>query len=188
MEAFLVSTAVVAVSEIGDKTQLLALILVSRFRKPIPIILGILFATLANHLVAGLLGDWIRASLSPSVLRWMLGILFIAIALWALKPDKANNDESTMSQYGVFVVTLISFFLAEIGDKTQIATVVLAAKYGALIPVVAGTTFGMLLADVPVVILGKLAAKKIPFKAIRFVAAGIFLILGLFALSGFQIG
>ena len=184
MEAFLVSIGVVAVSEIGDKTQLLALLLAARFRKPVPIILGILCATLANHALAGLLGEWVRASVSPTVLRWALGISFIAIAIWTLKPDKFDGEEKDMPRYGVFAATLISFFLAEIGDKTQIATVMLAAEYGALIPVVTGTTLGMLLADVPVVIAGKLASRKFPFKAVRFVAAGIFLLLGVIAMAG----
>ncbi len=188
MEAFLVSTLVVAIGEIGDKTQLLALLLAARFRKPMPIILGILVATLANHGLAGLLGNWVSANLAPDTLRWGLGISFLAIAAWALKPDKIDEEPSTLGHYGVFFVTLIAFFLAEIGDKTQLATIALAAKYQALPAVVAGTTLGMMLADVPAVFLAQIASPKIPFKAIRYIAAALFAALGVAALAGFSFG
>ena len=187
MEAFLVSTLVVAIGEIGDKTQLLALLLAARFRKPMPIILGILVATLANHGLAGLLGAWVSANLAPDTLRWGLGISFLAIAAWALKPDKIDEEPSTLGHYGVFFVTLIAFFLAEIGDKTQLATIALAAKYQALPAVVAGTTLGMMLADVPAVFLAQVASPKIPFKAIRYIAAALFAALGIAALAGFNL-
>ena len=188
MDAFFVSTLVVAVGEIGDKTQLLALVLAARFRKPVPIILGILFATLLNHGLAGVVGGMIRDALSPETLRWILGLSFIAIALWALKPDTLDDEPSNHTAYGIFALTFVTFFLAEIGDKTQLATVALAAKYTSLPMVVAGTTLGMLIADVPAVFLGEKAAPKLPMKAIRMVAAGLFALMGLAVLLGFSIG
>lgn len=184
MEAFLVSTAVVAIGEIGDKTQLLALLLAARFQRPIPIIFGILFATLANHGLAGLLGGWIRHAVNPDYLRWGLGASFLAVGLWALKPDEMDDDPQPVGHYGVFAITLVTFFLAEIGDKTQLATVMLAAKYPSLLLVVAGTTLGMMIADVPAVFLGKMSADKIPFKLIRYIAATIFAALGVATLAG----
>jgi putative Ca2+/H+ antiporter (TMEM165/GDT1 family) len=188
LEAFFVSALIVAIGEIGDKTQLLALLLSARFRRPIPIILGILAATLVNHALAGLLGEWIRSAAGPDALRWGLGISFLAIAAWALVPDKLEEKEAQpLSRYGVFAVTLIAFFLAEIGDKTQLATVALAARFDSLIAVVAGTTAGMLIADVPAVFLANKAAVKIPFKAIRYIAAALFAAMGIAALAGFQI-
>lgn len=187
MEAFLVSTAVVAIGEIGDKTQLLALILAARFKRPLPIVLGIFVATLANHTLAGLLGEWIRQAVSPDYLRWGLGVSFLAVALWALKPDEMVDDPKPIGRYGVFFVTLATFFLAEIGDKTQLATVMLAAKFPSLLAVVAGTTFGMLLADVPAVFLGKIASDRIPFKAVRIVAATLFAMLGIATLAGLEL-
>ncbi|MEO8101802.1 MAG: TMEM165/GDT1 family protein [Betaproteobacteria bacterium] len=188
MDAFLVSTLVVAVGEIGDKTQLLALLLAARFRRPLPIILGILFATVLNHGLAGMLGELIRASLSPELLRWLLGLSFIGIALWALKPDTLDSEPTTQSTFGVFALTFVTFFLAEIGDKTQLATVALAARYPDLIQVVAGTTLGMLIADVPAVILGEKAAPKLPLKLIRTVAAIMFAVLGVVVLLGVSFG
>jgi putative Ca2+/H+ antiporter (TMEM165/GDT1 family) len=188
MEAFFVSTLVVAIGEIGDKTQLLALLLAARFRKPVPIVLGILVATLANHGIAALVGTWVSANLSADTLRWGLGISFLAIAAWALKPDTLDEKPDTLGKYGVFLVTLVAFFLAEIGDKTQIATVALAAKYQALPAVVAGTTLGMLIADVPAVFIAQVASPKIPFKAIRYIAAALFAALGVAALAGFGLG
>ncbi len=182
MEAFLVSTAVVALGEIGDKTQLLALVLAARFRRPWPIVAGILVATLANHALAGLVGNWVRSVLPPDVLRWLLAASFLVVAAWALKPDTLDDDRAPVSHAGVFVVTLIAFFLAEMGDKTQVATVMLAAKFPSLAAVVIGTTLGMLIANVPVVFAGKLASDKIPFKAIRIVAAAIFAGIGLWVL------
>lgn len=188
MESFVVSTAVVAIGEIGDKTQLLALMLAARFKRPIPIVLGILAATLANHTLAGLAGEWVRQSVNPEYLRWGLGASFLAIAMWALKPDKIEEEMAPVGRCGVFLITLSTFFIAEIGDKTQLATVMLAAKFPSLIAVVAGTTCGMLIADVPAVFLGAMASLKIPFKAVRFVAALMFAALGMITLLGFQYG
>jgi len=185
MQAFLISLGVVAVGEIGDKTQLLALLLAARFQKPVPIILGILVATLANHALAGALGAWVRGAVDPAYLRWGLGLMFLAVAAWALVPDTIDEDEAkTTGKYGVFVVTTVAFFLAEIGDKTQVATAMLAARFDDLVAVVAGTTAGMLLIDAPTVWLGKAAAPRLPLKLIRYVAAAIFAALGLAALLG----
>lgn len=186
MEAFLVSTLAVAFAEIGDKTQLLSLLLATRFRKPTPIVLGILLATIANHALAALAGEWVRAALSPGQLRWILGIGFVAIAAWTLKPDKLDDSEMARGGYGVFLVTLIAFFIAEIGDKTQVATIALAAKYGSLVAVVLGTTAGMLFVNAPVVYLGNRFAPRIPLKAVRMVAAGVFLAIGIAVLLGLQ--
>lgn len=186
MEAFLVSTLAVAVGEIGDKTQLLALLLAARYKKPLPIILGILFATLANHALAGLLGHWVVSHVSADLLRWALGGSFLAIAAWTLKPDEMSDEGLVEGRYGVFLLTCVTFFLAEIGDKTQLATVALAAKYSDLTLVVAGTTLGMLIADVPAVFLGKLAAPNFPFKLVRWLAAALFATLGLLVL--FNVG
>jgi len=183
LEAFLVSTGVVALGEIGDKTQLLALMLAARFRRPWPVLGGILAATLANHALAGLVGNWLRALLAPEVLRWIVAASFFAVAIWALMPDKLDDDAPPpASRLGVFGVTAASFFLAEMGDKTQIATAVLAAKYSALPAVIAGTTLGMLLADAPVVFIGNLSAAKLPLKAIRLAAAVMFVALGIYTL------
>ena len=179
---------VVAVGEIGDKTQLLALLLAARFRRPVPIVAGILAATLFNHLLAGLLGGWIRSVVDPQVLRWVLGLSFLAIAAWAIKPDKLDDKEApALSQYGVFAFTFIAFFLAEIGDKTQLATVALAARFDNLFAVVSGTTVGMLIADVPAVLLGGRASARIPFKAIRYVAAALFAGIGMVILVGISL-
>lgn len=189
MDAFLVSTLAITIGELGDKTQLLALLLAARFKRPLPIVLGILVATTANHLIAAWFGSWVAGHLPPELLRWLLGISFLAIAAWALKPDKM--DESTTidyGKYGIFVVTVITFFLAEIGDKTQIATMALAAKYDDIVMVVAGTTLGMMIADIPAVYLGKIASPKFPLKWIRWGAATIFAILGCAALFGFGDG
>ena len=187
MEAFLVSTGVVALAEIGDKTQLLALVLAAKFRTPIPIILGILVATAVNHAVAGAAGAWISALVGPTAMRWILGLSFIAMAAWTLVPDKYDDDEKqdAAPRFGVFVTTLIAFFLLEMGDKTQIATVALAAKYSSLVAVVAGTTLGMMLANVPAVLLGEVAAKKLPMHIVHRIAAAIFLALGVSVLLGF---
>ncbi len=182
MEALLVSILAVTVGEIGDKTQLLALLLAARYRRPLPIVLGILVATLANHALAGLLGHWVVTHFSAETLRWALGISFLGIAAWTLKPDEMDDAGIQESKYGVFMLTCITFFLAEIGDKTQVATIALAAKYENLYFVVAGTTIGMLIADVPAVLLGKVASPNFPFKLVRWIAAGIFAILGLIVL------
>ena len=183
MEAFLVSMGIVALSEIGDKTQLLAIMLAARFRKPWPIIAGILTATLLNHALAALLGQWIANAIPRQWLSWALALSFFAAAAWALKPDKlAEDDAPVASNHGVFVASVLSFFLAEMGDKTQVATAMLAARFNVLLPVIAGTTIGMLIADVPAVFAGKAAGDRIPFKAIRIVAALLFVALGITAL------
>jgi putative Ca2+/H+ antiporter (TMEM165/GDT1 family) len=184
MEALFVSMLVVALGEIGDKTQLLSLVLAARFQRPLPIIWGIFVATLINHLLAGLVGAWVRRAISPEVLRMVLGVSFLAIAAWTLVPDKVDEHRSPPGQSGVFLVTLLAFFLAEMGDKTQVATVMLAAKYNALGLVVTGTLLGMIMADVPAVLVGKLAAPKIPFKMVRLVAAALFALLGVSVLLG----
>jgi len=185
MEALLVSTGVVALAEIGDKTQLLAFILAARFKKPVPIILGILAATIVNHGLAGALGAWITAMLSPQVLRWVLGVSFIAMAIWTLIPDEIEDDETQVARrFGVFGATLITFFLAEMGDKTQIATVAMAAHYATPVLVVIGTTLGMLIADVPAVFVGDKLATKIPMKLVHGIAAAIFALLGVATLLG----
>ncbi len=184
MEAFFVSTGIVALAEIGDKTQLLAFILAARFRKPVPIILGILVATLLNHGLAGALGAWITTQLSPETLRYGLGISFLAMAAWIMVPDKVDDAEARLSRYGIFATTLVTFFLAEIGDKTQIATIMLAAQYSSLLAVVLGTTAGMMLANVPAVLLGDRIANALPTRWIHGVAAGIFAVLGVATLLG----
>jgi putative Ca2+/H+ antiporter (TMEM165/GDT1 family) len=184
MDAFLVSTAIVALAEIGDKTQLLAFILAARFRRPWPIVLGILVATLANHAFAAAVGTWLTTLMGPQTLRWVLGLSFIAMAVWTLIPDKLDEDEARLPRLGVFGATLVAFFLAEMGDKTQIATVALAAQYQALIAVVAGTTLGMMIANVPAVLLGDRIATRMPVKLVHGIAAAIFLGLGIATLAG----
>ena len=185
MEAFWVSTGVVALAEIGDKTQLLAFILAARFKKPAPIIAGILLATLINHGLAGALGAWITAVVSPEMLRWVLGASFIGMAVWTLIPDEIEDEETQVAQrFGVFGATLITFFLAEMGDKTQIATVAMAAHYATPVIVVLGTTLGMLIADVPAVFVGNRLADKIPMKLVHAIAAGVFAVLGVATLLG----
>ena len=181
MESLIVSTVSVALAEIGDKTQLLALVLAARFRKPWPIIAGILLATLANHGIAAELGSWLSSFLSPQAQRWAVAASFMVMGLWILVPDKDGGATAKYS-YGAFLTTLVAFFLVEIGDKTQIATIVLAAKYDSVSLVVLGTTLGMMLANVPVVIAGNVAAHKVPLKLIRSIAATIFIVLGVFAL------
>lgn len=176
-----VSTGTVALAEIGDKTQLLALLLAARFRKPWPIVGGILVATLLNHALAGWLGTLVAHWLQPDVLRWVVAGSFLAVALWTLKPDKLDDAESGIPAKGAFVATTIAFFIAEIGDKTQVATVLLAAKYSPLWEVVVGTTVGMLLANVPVVLLGSKLADRLPLKAARYTAAVVFLALAAWA-------
>ena len=185
MESLFVSTGVVALAEIGDKTQLLAFILAARFKKPLPIILGILAATVVNHGLAGALGAWITSLLTPEVLRWVLGASFIGMAIWTLIPDEIEEDETKIaSRLGVFGATLVTFFLAEMGDKTQLATVPLAAHYANPIWVVVGTTLGMLIADVPAVFIGDKLADKIPMKLVHGIAAAIFALLGAATLLG----
>ena len=185
MEALLVSTGVVALAEIGDKTQLLAFLLAARFKKPVPIVMGILLATLVNHGLAGALGAWITQVTRPEVLRWVLGLSFIGMAIWTLIPDKIEEEEAQVAQrLGVFGATLITFFLAEMGDKTQIATVAMAAHYSTPILVVIGTTLGMLIADVPAVFVGDRLADKIPMRLVHTLAAAIFAALGVATLLG----
>jgi Ca2+/H+ antiporter, TMEM165/GDT1 family len=185
MEALLVSTGVVALAEIGDKTQLLAFLLAARFKKPWPIIAGILLATLLNHALAGALGTWIATVLGPEALRWLLGLSFIAMAAWIMVPDEIEEDEARLSvRFGVFGATVVTFFFAEMGDKTQIATVALAAHYAMPVTVVVGTTVGMLLANVPAVILGDRLAGRIPMTPVHAVAAAVFAVLGVLALLG----
>jgi putative Ca2+/H+ antiporter (TMEM165/GDT1 family) len=184
MEAFLISTGIVALAEIGDKTQLLAFILAAKFRKPVPITIGILVATLANHGFAGAVGSWITTLIGPETLRWILGVSFIAMAAWTLIPDKFDEDDAKLARFGVFGTTLVAFFLAEMGDKTQVATIALAAQYQNLVSVVAGTTCGMMLANVPAVIMGDRIADKMPVKLVHRIAAAIFALLGIATLLG----
>jgi putative Ca2+/H+ antiporter (TMEM165/GDT1 family) len=183
LDSLLISTGVVALAEIGDKTQLLAFLLAARFKKPLPIILGILVATIFNHALAGALGAWITTVISPELLRWILGGSFIAMAIWTLIPDEIEEEETQIAkQFGVFGATLITFFLAEMGDKTQVATVAMAAHFSNALFVVTGTTLGMLIADIPAVFIGNKFASKIPMRLIHSVAAAIFAILGLLTL------
>ena len=186
MQAFLISTAIVALAEMGDKTQLLSLVLAARFRRPWPIVWGILVATLANHALAGAVGSWVTTVLGPDVLRWVLSASFLAMAVWMLIPDKLDEDEQPAgaSRWGVFGTTLVAFFLAEMGDKTQVATVALAARFDAWAPVVAGTTLGMMLANAPVVWFGDRLVKKVPIRVVHLVSAAIFATLGVWLLLG----
>jgi len=185
MEALLISTGVVALAEIGDKTQLLAFILAARFKKPLPIIAGILCATLVNHGLAGALGAWITSVVSADAMRWILGLSFLAMAVWTMIPDRIEAEETHVAKHlGVFGATLLTFFLAEMGDKTQIATVALAAHYAAPLMVVIGTTLGMMVADVPAVLVGNRFATKIPMKLVHSIAAGIFAVMGVLTLLG----
>lgn len=185
MESLFVSTGVVALAEIGDKTQLLAFMLAARFKKPVPIILGIFVATLLNQGLAGALGAWITHAVTPEILRWVLGVSFLGMAIWILVPDKIDEDETQVAKhFGVFGATLVTFFLAEMGDKTQIATIALAAHYAAPVLVIMGTTLGMLIADVPAVFAGDKLASRIPMKWVHSIAAAIFAFLGLATLFG----
>ena len=184
-EAFAVSTSVVALAEIGDKTQLLALLLAARWRKPVPIILGILFATLANHAAASALGAWLTRVVDPLWLRWALGLSFLGVAAWMLVPDKPDEmRDSGPGRMGVFGITFVAFFLAEMGDKTQIATVMLAAKYQSVWAVTAGTTLGMMIANVPAVLLGDRVVTKLPVLWVHRIAAAVFAVLGVWVLAG----
>ncbi len=187
MEAFLISTGIVALAEIGDKTQLLAFILAAKFRKPWPIVAGIFVATALNHAGAGAIGAWLMTTVGPTVMRWVLGLGFIAMAAWTLVPDKFDEDDAAStnrSRYGVFGTTVVAFFLAEMGDKTQIATVALAAQFNAFYAVVAGTTLGMMIANVPAVFLGSKIANRIPVRLVHGIAALIFAALGVATLLG----
>ena len=184
MDAFLISTGIVALAEIGDKTQLLAFILAAKFRRPMPIILGILLATIVNHGFAGAVGAWLTSHFTPETMRWVLGLSFIGMALWTLIPDKFEEGDAKLARFGVLGTTLIAFFLAEMGDKTQIATVALAARFNAYYSVVAGTTLGMMIANVPAVLLGSRIANRIPVRVVHAVAAAIFAALGVATLLG----
>ena len=185
MEAFLISTGVVALAEIGDKTQLLAFLLAARFRKPLPIVAGILLATLVNHGLAGALGAWIMSTVGAEIMRWVLGVSFIAMAAWTLIPDEIEEDELRIAhRLGVFGATLLSFFIAEMGDKTQIATVAMAARFETAWVVVVGTTLGMLIANVPAVYLGDRLAGRIPMKLVHRLAALLFAVMGVLTLLG----
>ncbi|TNE39617.1 MAG: TMEM165/GDT1 family protein [Sphingomonadales bacterium] len=183
MEALLTSTAVVALAEIGDKTQLLAIILATRFKRPVPIILGIFAATVANHFLAALVGEQVASFLDGQWFRYVIAISFILMAAWTLIPDKLEEDEKPKpARFGAFVTTLIAFFLVEMGDKTQIATVALGARFQSVLWVTAGTTLGMMLANVPAVFLGNELIKRVPLNVVRLIAALLFLIIGLWLL------
>ena len=186
MNSLLTSTGIVALAEMGDKTQLLAFLLAARFRRPLPIILGILAATLLNHGLAGGLGAWLATLLTPTVLRWSVGLLFLAMAVWTLIPDRMEDEEArTAARFGVFGATFVTFFLAEMGDKTQIATVAMATQFPSVVLVIAGTTLGMLIADVPAVFLGQRFADRIPMRLVHGIAAALFAALGIATLAGF---
>jgi len=182
MEAFFISTGIVALAEMGDKTQLLSLLLAAKFRRPVPIILAILVATLLNHAFAGAIGSWLTSLIGKDVLRWILGLSFLAMAAWTLIPDKLDDVDAKPARFGVFGATVIAFFLAEMGDKTQVATIALAAKYSAFFPVVAGTTLGMMIANVPAVFIGSKIMQIVSLKVVHGIAAAIFAVLGILTL------
>lgn len=184
MDAFLVSTGIVALAEIGDKTQLLAFLLAARFRRPLPIVAGIFVATIANHAFAAAVGALVSRLLGPDVMRWVLGIAFLGMAAWIMVPDEMDEDEARLARFGVFLTTVLAFFVAEMGDKTQVATVALAARYASAVAVVAGTTLGMMLANVPAVYFGDRIAGRVPLKLVHGLAALIFAVLGVATLFG----
>jgi putative Ca2+/H+ antiporter (TMEM165/GDT1 family) len=184
LTAFTISTGLVALAEIGDKTQLLAFVLAARYRKPWPIIAGILVATLLNHALAAAVGAWLQSLVDPVVLRWVLGVSFIAMAAWTLVPDKIDDEAPPRSRLGIFVTTAVAFFAAEMGDKTQIATVALAAHYGSMLAVLAGTTLGMMIANVPAVLVGQRIARWLPVVWVHRAAAVLFAGLGTATLLG----
>jgi putative Ca2+/H+ antiporter (TMEM165/GDT1 family) len=188
MEAFLISTASIAVGELGDRTQLLCLLLATRLRKPGPIIAGVFVATLLNHLIACSVGEWAGKLITPQLLRWVLGISFLAFAAWALIPEKMDDEVKTRDAYGVFALTAMTFFLAEMGDRTQIVALALAAKFNDLTAVVAGTTLGMMLVNIPTVLLADRATQWVPVKLARLIAAGIYAVLGVLTLLGYSGG
>jgi putative Ca2+/H+ antiporter (TMEM165/GDT1 family) len=183
LEALLFSVSVVALAEMGDKTQLLAFVLAAKFKRKLPIIMGILLATLANHSLAGYLGSWVARLVSAATLKWIIALSFFAFGVWTLKPDTLEQEQK-LKRAGVFVTTLVAFFLVEMGDKTQLATVALAAHYGSLVTVVLGTTLGMMIADVPAVWLGETFAQRVNMKVMRWIAAGLFVVLGILAVLG----
>jgi len=182
MNALLVSTGIVALAEMGDKTQLLALLLTTQFRRPLPIIAGMFVATILNHAFAGAIGSWLTSVVSPNAMRWILGLSFLGMGAWTLIPDKLDDDQPATQRWGAFITTLVAFFLAEMGDKTQIATVALAARFDSLLAVVTGTTIGMMLANVPVVFFGEWLVKKIPVRVIHIIAAILFAVMGVMML------
>ncbi|MFJ1467591.1 TMEM165/GDT1 family protein [Massilia orientalis] len=184
MDAFLVSTGIVALAEIGDKTQLLAFLLAARFRRPLPIVAGIFVATIANHAFAAAVGALVSRLLGPDVMRWVLGIAFLGMAAWIMVPDEMDEDEARLARFGVFLTTVLAFFVAEMGDKTQVATVALAARYASAVAVVAGTTLGMMLANVPAVYFGDRIAGRVPLKLVHGLAALVFAVLGVATLFG----
>lgn len=184
MESFLVATGLVALAEIGDKTQLLAFVLAVKFRRPVPVVAGILVATLANHGIAAVFGAWLADLISPEALRWLLGLSFIAMAAWVLVPDDLDAHDPRAWRHGAFAATLFAFFLAEMGDKTQVATVALAAEYILVLPVLAGTTLGMMIVNVPVVYLGEGCSRRVPMKLVRGAAAASFVLFGVAVLLG----
>ena len=184
MDAFLVSTGIVGLAEIGDKTQLLAFLLAARFRRPVPIVFGIFVATVANHAFAAAVGSLVSELLGPDAMRWVLGLSFLAMAAWTMVPDQVDEAETPLARYGVFFTTLLAFFIAEMGDKTQVATVALAARYEAMAAVVAGTTFGMMLANVPAVVFGERIANRVPLGLVHGLAALVFAVLGIATLLG----
>ncbi len=182
MEAFIISTGLVALAEMGDKTQLLALLLAARYRKPVPILIAILLSTLLNHALAAAFGQWLSAFFDAGIMRWVLAASFIGMAIWMLIPDKLDDEEDSIARWqklGVFGATFVLFFLAEIGDKTQIATVALAARFETLLPVLMGTTIGMMIANAPAVFIGDRLANKLPITLIHRIAAAIFLLVGI---------
>lgn len=181
MESFFMSTSIVAIAEMGDKTQLLSFVLAAKFKNKMSIVLGILFATLANHFAAGYVGSWLASLVTPEALRWIVAISFFAFGAWALVPDKLEENRNLRGA-GVFLTTLIAFFLVEMGDKTQLATIALAARYESLAAVVLGTTTGMMIANIPAVLVGDTLAHRINMKVMRWVAAGLFVVLGVLAL------
>jgi putative Ca2+/H+ antiporter (TMEM165/GDT1 family) len=188
MNPTLVSIGIVALAEIGDKTQLLAIVLAAELRKPWPIIAGIAVATLLNHFLAGVVGTLLVRAVGPQALRWLLGVSFLAMAVWMLIPDKLDQTEKRGGRFGAFVTTLVAFFFVEMGDKTQIATIALAARYDALAPVVLGTTIGMMVANVPAVLLGSVAAEKLPKRLVHAIAALLFAAIGIAVLFGVDLG
>ena len=183
MEALLTSTAVVALAEIGDKTQLLAIVLATRFKRPLPIILGIFFATLANHFLAALLGQQVASLFEGPWFLYVVAASFIVMAAWTLIPDKFEEDEQAPARFGAFLATLFAFFLVEMGDKTQLATVALGARFNSVLAVTAGTTLGMMIANVPAVFFGQQLIRRVPLHVIRWIAAGLFLLIGLLLLA-----
>lgn len=188
MEAFLVSAGLVAIAEIGDKTNILAMVLATRYRQPLPIILGILVATLANHALAATVGAEVAAWIGPQIMRWILGVLFLVMAGWCLIPDKEDDGPKNIGKLGAFLATAVAFFLVEMGDKTQLATVALAARFHDILIVTAGTTAGMLLANVPAVLFGDVLSRKLSLPLMRSIAAAAFAILGVLALLGVDMG